>query len=94
MIRLDSLARLEHGLGPSRIDRFNRQFAVSIYANVAPGYSLADSAAATLKAVEEAGMPPGYQMKFAGQVKILDETTANMILALALPLSIPFGCCR
>jgi HAE1 family hydrophobic/amphiphilic exporter-1 len=84
LIRLDSLARLEHGLGPSRIDRFNRQFAVGIYANIAPGYSLGESADATAKAVADAAMPPGYQMKFSGQVKILDETTTNMILALSL----------
>jgi len=32
LIRLDSVAKLEHGLGPSRIDRLNRQFSVSLYA--------------------------------------------------------------
>ncbi len=37
LIRLDSVAQLERGLGPSRIDRFARQFAVGIYGNVAPG---------------------------------------------------------
>jgi Cation/multidrug efflux pump len=37
LIRLDSIAKLERGLGPSRIDRFNRQFAVGIYGNIAPG---------------------------------------------------------
>jgi multidrug efflux pump subunit AcrB len=30
LIRLDSLAKLERGLGPSRIDRYNRQFSVNI----------------------------------------------------------------
>ena len=28
--------------------------------------------------------PPGYTMRFSGQVKILDETTTNMILAIGL----------
>ena len=37
LIRLDSIAKLERGLGPSRIDRYNRQFAVGIYGNVPPG---------------------------------------------------------
>ena len=40
LIRLDSIAKLERGLGPSRIDRYNRQFAVGIYGNVPPGHSL------------------------------------------------------
>lgn len=84
MIRLDSVARLDRGLGPSRIDRFNRQFAVGIYANVAPGHALQEAAAETAAVVDRLGMPPGFQMKFSGQVKILEETTTNMILAISL----------
>ena len=84
LIRLDAIAKLERGLGPSRVDRSNRQFAVGLYGNVAPGYSLTDSAAATQRVVEEAGLPPGYTMKFSGQVKVLDETTRNMMLAIGL----------
>ena len=45
LIRLDSVAQLERGLGPSRIDRYNRQFSVGIYGNVAPGHSLSEAAA-------------------------------------------------
>lgn len=84
LIRLDSVARLERGLGPSRIDRFNRQFAVSIYGNVAPGYTLDRAASDTQAAVEKIGLPTGYRLFFSGQVKILEETTANMILAFGL----------
>jgi hydrophobic/amphiphilic exporter-1 (mainly G- bacteria), HAE1 family len=84
LIRLDSIAKLERGLGPSRIDRFNRQFAVGIYGNVAPGHSLAEAAGATQKVINDMGLPPGYRMSFSGQVKILEETTQNMILAFAL----------
>ena len=29
-------------------------------------------------------MPPGYSMAFSGQVKILEETTTNMLLAFGL----------
>ena len=84
LIRLDSVARLERGLGPSRIDRFNRQFAVGLYANVAPGHSLNEAAAATQAIADKMGMPPGYQLKFSGQVKVLEETTTNMIMAISL----------
>jgi HAE1 family hydrophobic/amphiphilic exporter-1 len=84
LIRLDSIATLERGLGPSRIDRFNRQFSVGIYGNVAPGYSLGEAAARTQEVVSSIGMPPGYRMVFSGQVKILEETTTNMLLAFAL----------
>jgi HAE1 family hydrophobic/amphiphilic exporter-1 len=84
LIRLDSIARLERGLGPSRIDRYNRQFAVGIYGNTSPGHSLGEAAATTQAVIDEIGMPPGYRMLFSGQVKILEETTTNMLLAFGL----------
>jgi HAE1 family hydrophobic/amphiphilic exporter-1 len=84
LIRLDSIARLERGLGPSRIDRYNRQFSIGIYGNIAPGHSLGEAAAETQQIIERVGLPPGYQMKFSGQVKILEETTANMLMAFGL----------
>jgi HAE1 family hydrophobic/amphiphilic exporter-1 len=84
LIRLDSIAKLERGLGPSRIDRHNRQFAVGIYGNVAPGHSLGAAAQAAQAAIERVGLPPGYTMLFSGQVKVLEETTANMLLAIGL----------
>jgi HAE1 family hydrophobic/amphiphilic exporter-1 len=84
LIRLDSIARLERGLGPSRIDRYNRQFSIGIYGNVAPGHSLGAAAAETQQIIDNVGLPAGYQMRFSGQVKILEETTANMLLAIGL----------
>ncbi|HET8549767.1 MAG TPA: efflux RND transporter permease subunit [Bryobacteraceae bacterium] len=84
LIRLDSIAKLERGVGPSRIDRLNRQFTVGLYGNVAPGHSLGEAAAATQRVIAEIGLPPGYRMQFSGQVKILEETTKNMLLALGL----------
>ncbi len=84
LIRLDSIAKLERGMGPSRVDRFNRQFSVGIYGNTAPGYSLGEAAAVTQKVIDDVGLPPGYSMAFSGQVKILEETTLNMLLAFGL----------
>ncbi len=84
LIRLDSVAQLNRGLGPSRIDRFNRQFSVGIYGNVAPGHSLGEAAAATQRILDGLGMPAGYSSAFSGQVKVLEETTSNMILAFGL----------
>jgi HAE1 family hydrophobic/amphiphilic exporter-1 len=84
LIRLDSIAQLERGLGPSRIDRYNRQFAVGIYGNTSPGYTLDQGAVAVQRIISNAGLPPGYTMAFSGQVKILEETTQNMLLAIGL----------
>jgi HAE1 family hydrophobic/amphiphilic exporter-1 len=84
LIRLDSIANLEQGLGPSRIDRFNRQFSVGIYGNVALGRSLGEAAQAANEAIDRVALPPGYRVAFAGQVKVLEETTNNMLLAIGL----------
>ncbi len=84
LIRLDSVAQLEQGLGPSRIDRFNRQFSVGIYGNVALGSSLGVAATAASDAISRVSLPPGYRVAFSGQVKVLEETTANMLLAIGL----------
>ena len=84
LIRLDSVAQLEQGLGPSRIDRFNRQFSIGIYGNVALGSSLGVAATAAADAISRVSLPPGYRVAFSGQVKVLEETTANMLLAIGL----------
>ena len=84
LIRLDSVAKLERGLGPSRIDRQNRQFAVGIYGNVTQGHGLQEAAAAAQASIDGVGLPAGYRMIFSGQVKVLEETTKNMILAIGL----------
>ncbi len=84
LIRLDSVAQLERGLGPSRIDRYNRQFTVGIYGNLAPGHSLGEGAQAVNDTLDRIGLPPGFSAKYSGQVKVLEETTANMILAISL----------
>ena len=84
LIRLDSVAKLERGLGPSRIDRYNRQFSVGIYGNVAPGRTLSEAAQETLAVADRFGLPSGYELRFSGQVKVLEETTTNMIIAISL----------
>jgi len=83
-VRLESLASIERGNGPITISRYNRQFQVSILANVAQGYPLDAAADATRRAILSLHLPPGYSFGFSGPVRILDETTVNMILAVLL----------
>ena len=84
LVRLESVASLEQGVGPSRIDRFNRQFSVGVYGNVALGSSLGVAADAAAAAIDRVTLPPGYRVVVAGQVKVLEETTKNMLLAIGL----------
>ncbi|HST20422.1 MAG TPA: efflux RND transporter permease subunit, partial [Blastocatellia bacterium] len=83
-VRLDNLATIEHGLGPSRVERFNRQFQVTVNANNAPDFPL-DAAARTVSdEINKVGLPPEYTYRFLGSVKVLDETTTNLIMAFLL----------
>jgi hydrophobe/amphiphile efflux-1 (HAE1) family protein len=83
-VRLDSLATIEHGLGPSRIERFNRQFQVTVNANNTPDFPLDAAARAVTEQIKAVGLPAGFTYRFLGSVKILDETTTNLIIAFLL----------
>ena len=84
LIRLDSIAQLERGVGPSRIDRVARQYGIGFFGNPSAGTTLGAAATAVNRVVDSMELPMGYRVLFSGQVKILEETTTNMILAIGL----------
>jgi HAE1 family hydrophobic/amphiphilic exporter-1 len=55
-----------------------------VNANNAPDFPLDAAARAVREAMTEIDLPPGYTYKFGGSVKLLDETTRNLILAFLL----------
>ncbi len=83
-VRLESVATIARGFGPSTLWRYNREFEVSVYANIASGYPLDLAAAHTISSIKEVGLPAGYSYLFSGQVKVLEETTWNLLLAMLL----------
>jgi len=85
-VRIDNIARVERGLGPTTLSRFNRQFAVQLQASVAPGHALDEASAETRQVLNDLHLPPDMSYKLTGQTKILDETTANLIMAVSLAM--------
>ncbi|HUA16066.1 MAG TPA: efflux RND transporter permease subunit [Verrucomicrobiae bacterium] len=83
-VRLESVATIGRGFGPATLWRYNREFQVSVYANVNTGYPLDLAAAHAVQSVQDLGLPPGYSYLFSGQVKVLEETTWNLLLAMLL----------
>jgi HAE1 family hydrophobic/amphiphilic exporter-1 len=83
-VRLENVATIVRGAGPATLWRYNREFQVSVFANVVSGYPLDLGAAHTIQSINEVGLPPGYSYRFSGQVKILEETTWNLLLAMLL----------
>jgi HAE1 family hydrophobic/amphiphilic exporter-1 len=83
-VRIDNIARLDRGLGPSTLQRYNRQFSVNLIADVAPGHALDEASNDVRRVLNGLQLPPGYSFRLSGQTKILDETTANLMMAIAL----------
>src|SRR5581483_1718814 len=82
--RLDNLAAITRGSGPARIERLNRQFQVGLNSNLAQGVALDEGARIATEAISYVPMPPGMKFQFFGQVKVLEETTANLIITFLL----------
>ena len=83
-VRVDNLAKLTRGFGPTRITRTNRQFSIAVNADVAPGHALDEASADIRRLVAGLKMPPGYSVRMQGQTRNLEETTTNLIMAIAL----------
>jgi HAE1 family hydrophobic/amphiphilic exporter-1 len=85
-VRLDSVARIEPAVAPSRIDRANRQRQVSVRAGVAPGYALADRVDALRGAAAELGMPEAYSTVVSGRAKEMERTQGEFGMAFLLSI--------
>ena len=83
-VRVDNLARMNRGFGPTRISRNNRQFSISFSADVAPGHALDEASNDVRRLIAGLRMPPGYSARLQGQTRNLDETTDNLIMAIGL----------
>ncbi len=83
-VRIDSIAKVERAVGPSSLQRFNRQFSVMLVGDVAPGFALDRASNDVRTMLADLKLPPDMGYKMSGQSKILDETTANLIMAISL----------
>ncbi len=83
-VRLENVASIVRGAGPATLWRYNREFQVLVFANVAAGYPLDLAAAHTEQSIKDVSLPAGYSYRFTGQVKVLEETTWNLLLAMLL----------
>jgi HAE1 family hydrophobic/amphiphilic exporter-1 len=82
-VRLDNIATIRRGSGPTRIDRYNRVYQAGLIANQAPDMPL-DVAVKAMSATMKKGLPPGYSVRFTGTAKELDRTTSDLISAFLL----------
>ncbi|HWP65635.1 MAG TPA: efflux RND transporter permease subunit [Candidatus Limnocylindria bacterium] len=86
LVRLASVVRPQEDLGPSQIDRLDRQRVITILGNILPHVALGDAVAHTERVAAGLDMPALYNLQWAGRAKGLAETTRNFTLAFALSL--------
>ncbi len=87
LVNLENLVKLESSTASSRIDRIDRQRQVSIRANVAPGFALADRIQALRDAVAKMDMPQGYSTTVSGRARELEKTFTEFIIAFLLSIA-------
>ena len=86
LVELRNVASVASGYAPARIERLNRQRAVTLFAAVAPGYALADRLDALRDAVDSLNMPPAYSVTVAGRGRELERTFVEFIFAFGMSL--------
>lgn len=86
LVRLDNLVKLEPHVGPSRIDRLDRQRQVSLRGVVGPGYALADRLEALRQESTKMNLPVTYTTSIAGRGRELEITFIEFLWAFLLSL--------
>ncbi len=87
LVRLDNVVRLVPATIASRIDRLDRQRQVSLRAQVAPGYGLADRLQALRHAAATLNMPAAYTTSVAGRGRELERTFREFVWAFLLSVA-------
>jgi multidrug efflux pump subunit AcrB len=70
--------------GPSVIEHEDRERQIAVYSQLASGAALGDIAIGLRKAIAEHQLPAGYNVKYDGQIKTLDEQNDAFSGAFAL----------
>ena len=84
IVRLDSVVRMREGMSAYRIEALDRQRQVSIRANVAPGFALADRLDEVYKAAADLNLPASYSTTVIGRGREFERTLKEFLLAFAL----------
>jgi hydrophobic/amphiphilic exporter-1 (mainly G- bacteria), HAE1 family len=83
LVRLDTVASIQPGLGAAMISRYNLQYAAMFFAT--PTVPEGDAAQIVLREAKEM-LPAGYQVELTGRAKEFGKTVNYMILAFVTGL--------
>ena len=86
MIPLANLVRVDETVSPRELNHFAQRRAVTISANLAPGYTMGE-ALAFLDNTARSLLPAGYATDYAGQSREFRTSTASLALTFLLALT-------
>lgn len=84
VVRLDNIASIEEELGPTQIDRFNRQRKISIYSNIEGKASLSKLLEVADKTFKSLNPPPNYKAQPTGKAKEFGRMLKNFLTAFIM----------
>ena len=85
LVPLGNFVRLIEARGPNRIDRFQRQRKVTLFANL-DKVALGDAMGEVQRIIRDLNLPADYQVMFTGRAKTLIETGQNFLIAFGLAM--------
>lgn len=86
LVRLDSVATIEQGLGPSQINRRNRQRQITIQANTTGKMDMNKAIKLMEKAFKELNAPSTYSAGLEGQSSEMGKMLSSFLMAFALAI--------
>jgi multidrug efflux pump len=89
LIPLSNLTTLEDQAGPAQLNRYNRTRAVTISANLAPGYTLGE-ALDYLEGIIREELPNTAQIDYRGESRDLRESSGSLLFTFGVALFVVF----
>jgi multidrug efflux pump len=89
LVQLSAVTRVDEGVGPQRLNHFNRVRSFTLTGNLEPGFTLGE-AIDSLNALATEVLPTGSTTKLAGESRELEESGASLYFAFGLALLVVF----
>jgi HAE1 family hydrophobic/amphiphilic exporter-1 len=89
LIPISSVVKLEERMSLQGISRQNRQRAITVFANVAPGASQA-KAIDEIQRLSKNILPSGYFIQVSGSAKTFQESMSSLVAALVLGILVSY----
>jgi len=86
MVPLDSLVRVNETVSPRELNHFGQRRAVTITANLAPGYAMGE-ALAFMEGAAARILPAGYAVDYNGQSREFKVSSSSLALTFVLALA-------